>query len=198
MLFQKLWPLVIIYRKWIGSGLVALAVILAITAATSRDTTTVVIARKNIPAGAEIVASDLKVVATDYVWRDAIKNIESAVGLRAVTTISSGQPLGKSDLQAKQIFDPNNPRAVKVSLPKATGSSDLSIGSRVDVYAKPDSGKVRKIFSNALVLSAAKDGWSPLGGTDQGVALAVLPSQIRQLAELSESTTYTFVTLAQY
>lgn len=197
MLFQKLWPLVIIYRKWIGSALVALAVILAITAATSRDTKTVVIARKNIPAGAEIVASDLKVVATDYVWKDAIKNIGSAVGLRAVTTISSGQPLGKSDLQAKQIFDPKHPRAVKVSLPRATGSSDLSIGSRVDVYAKLEAGKVKKIFSNALVLTATKNGWSPLGSTDQAVALAVLPSQIMQLAELAESTTYTFVTLAQ-
>lgn len=197
MLFQKLWPFAIIYRKWIGSGLVALAVILAITATTSRNTETFVVARKSIPAGAKISATDLELVSTHYVWQDAVRDIESVVGLRAVTAISSGQPLGKSDLQAKQIFDPNNPRAVKVSLPKATGSSDLSIGSRVDVYAKPDSGKVRKIFSNALVLSAAKDGWSPLGGTDQGVALAVLPSQIRQLAELSESTTYTFVTLAQ-
>ncbi len=197
MEFHKLQVAIISYRRWLGAILISISLLVFVHQLVGRSALLIVVAKETIESGQVISRSDLQMVRSNYTWPDAVTDYSKAVGMRAIIELASGQPLSKSGLMRRLIFDPHSPSAVKITLPNTNSSADLKIGTRVDVYAASDSVGATKVISDALVISVRKSEWAGFGNSNSGISLAVLPSQAKQVANFGDSAKYTFVTLAK-
>ncbi len=197
MKFHKIHVAIISNRRWLGAILISISLLVFVHQLTAASTRQLVVAAETIESGHLISPNDLQTVKSNYSWPDAVTDISSAVGKRAILEIKAGQPLSNSELAQKLIFDPRTPDAVKITLPNTNGTADLKVGSRVDVFAGSDSFPAFKVISNALVISVRKSDWAGFGNSSSGVSLAILPSQVKQVANFGDSAHYTFVTLAK-
>ena len=193
MNINKVRPIVIAYRRWVAAGLVALSVSLLISLGKPSPTFQVVSTTHPIQIGAIIRAKDVQLMPINFIWTSAIIEPKSIVGTHASRTLTKNEPISRTDVVAKKVFDPANSTAVAVTLPKNFSASDLQAGDRVDVYARAQTGKVRLVASNALVLSQ-HTGKNLVDGSDT-VSLAVSPAQVAKIAAYDETVRFTFVTL---
>ena len=197
MEFHKIHVAIISNRRWVGAILISISLLIFGHQLIARSARLIVVAKGPIESGQVISRSDLQTVKSTYTWPDAVTDFKRAVGKRAVMEFAAGQPLSNSGLTPRLIFDPQTPSAVKITLPNTNSSADLKVGSRVDVYAGSDAIPATKVISDALVISVRKSDWAGFGNSNSGVSLAVLPNQVRQVADFSDSAHYTFVTLAK-
>ncbi|MCX6404072.1 MAG: flagella basal body P-ring formation protein FlgA [Actinobacteria bacterium] len=193
MKINKVRPFLIAYRKWIAAGLVAFAVSLLISAGRTSPSFQVVSTTRPIKAGAIIRASDVQLMPINFIWNSAISEAKSIVGTRASRSLEKNEPISRADVATKKIFDPLNSSAVAITLPKNFSAADLQAGDRVDVYACTQTGQVKRVARNALVLSQ-HDRENLMDGSAT-VSLAVSSGQVEKIASYDDTVQFTFVTL---
>jgi len=194
MNINKVRPFLFAYRRWIAAALIAVSISFLISAGRTASKFQIVTATRYVQAGSIIHASDIAKTQIDFVWKHAFVDIDSLVGARATRALETNQPISKSDVSRKKIFDPVNPTAVAITLPKNSSAANLQAGDRVDVYASTRNTQVKQVANNALVLDQATQ--KDLMAADATVSLAVRSNQVAQIAAYDDSVRFTFVTLA--
>lgn len=194
MNFNKVRPFLIAYRRWIAAGMVAMAISLLLGATRTSGTYQVVIASRNIEAGSKIGLSDIQLVPINFLWDQAVVDTKTLVGKNATRSISAKEPISQSDVSTKKIFDPQNPSAVAITLPTDSGTTDLVVGSRVDVYASTQNGRAKRVVNNALVLTQRTQ--RNLMDMNSTISLAVRIEQVPEIAAYDNTVRFTFATLS--
>ena len=194
MNLNQVRPFLIAYRRWIAAGLVAFSVSLLISVGQSSQSFRVVSTTHPIKAGAIFRANDIQLISINLIWKGAILETKSIIGTRASRSLEKNEPISQADVATKKIFDPLNPHALAITLPKNFSASDLQAGDRVDVYACAQTGTVKRVARNALVLS--QNNHSNLMDGGATVSLAVGSDQVEKIASYTDTVQFTFVTLS--
>lgn len=190
---SKILPFLIAYRKWVAAITVALAISILISAVHPTSRYQVVVAKHTIALGEKLRTEDLELKQIDFLWAQATTQISSVVGTHALRKIDSGEPISGSSVSSRKIFDPQNLRAVVITLPRGTSASELQDGTRVDVYASSENGQARRVVSNALVLS--QNTQTGVMDSVATLSLAVSPDQVARLASYDDTVRFTFAAL---
>ncbi|GAA4360090.1 Flp pilus assembly protein CpaB [Angustibacter luteus] len=174
-------------RRWLAAGCAAAATAVALgtLAPDPRPGVPVLVAARDVPAGAALQDGDLDVVrrpATE-VPAQALTSTDAAVGrvvaapLRAREVLTRSRLVGRSLLAARPAGDV----MVPVRMADGAASALLTPGSRVDVLvAAPDQPAARTVARGATVLAvpgAASSGASTGGSTLLGGSAATDPGQ---------------------
>jgi len=191
---NKVRPFLFAYRRWIAAALIAVSISFLFSAGRTASKFQVITATRYVAAGSIIHASDIQKTPIDFAWKHALVGLDSVVGARVTRALEANQPINKSDVSRKKIFDPVNPTAVAITLPKNSSAANLQTGDRVDVYASIQNTKAKQVVSNALVLDQARQ--KNLVDTDATISLAVRSNQVAQIAAYDDSVRFTFVILA--
>ena len=196
MNISKLLPFLISYRRWIAAVIIALAISFLVSAGHSRTQFQVVTAKHSIPVGSKLRDEDLQLKQIDFLWPQAITDIRTVSGAHATRRLSANEPISKSDVSMRKIYDLQNPTAVLITLPRSSSASDLPDGSRVDVYASTENGDAKRVVTNALVVNQHdQSGLIESGAT---ISLAVSPEQVVRIASYDDTVRFTFAALASY
>jgi Flp pilus assembly protein CpaB len=133
-------------------------------------TTSAVVARHDLPAGATLAASDLTVAAfPDALVPDgALRSVKAAVGATLTAAVRRGEVL--TDVRAQAGYaDSLAPGEAAAPLRLADGgvAAVLRVGERVDVVASGRNAASRTLVTSARVIAVpeASSSTDPLSGT---------------------------------
>ena len=169
-------------RAIVGGLLVAVAFVgtyAAATGLTGSDTRSVLVVTRDLPTGARIEASDVRVVQTELGSAVAGGTIASpgvAIGTTLTGPVKSGEILQAGSLTAKAGSATQPEMSFSIPSSRALGNT-LSSGETVDVLVSDKGGSntpARVVVSNVTILKSSAAGNSALGASgDVTITVAV-------------------------
>lgn len=188
-------------RRLLAAGFAAVATwaALSATSTTPQETIAVLVAARDLPAGATLAVDDLRSVGfrPDTVPSGVVAGPEAAVGRLLAAPVGVGEPITRirlvgADLAAAQ----PGLRAVPVRLPDPSMVALLEVGDLIDlVAADPEGGQVTTVAAGALVLALPAPGDGGLtraaGLPGSLVVIGLTPGDV---APVTSATLTAFVT----
>ncbi|MDO5025086.1 MAG: SAF domain-containing protein [Trueperella sp.] len=158
------WRAVLWRWRWVGYALVILGVFQAIVsalAATHPAQLEIVVAARDLSAGQELTARDLKLISVpaSAAPPQYLPQIDDALAQHVVAAIPAGAPILRGQLLGDEFLASAPPGTVIAAVPLADtgGLQLLQVGNQVDLYAPPDE------FSSSATATLVAAGISIVG-----------------------------------
>lgn len=188
-------------RRWIAAGAAAVAMIAVagVVAPPPEPTAPVVVAARDLPAGARLAPQDLRVVELPVGAAPAdAASVDAVVGERLAAPVAAREPVGPRRVAAAPAWVPGpGETAVPVRIPDAGVVALLSVGDEVDLVATdPQSGTSEVVARGVRVAALPAPGDS--GGSDLasagGLVVVVAPS--RDATDIAGAAVRSFLSVA--
>ncbi|WP_417216108.1 Flp pilus assembly protein CpaB [Arthrobacter sp.] len=185
--YRRSWREVLaVYRRPLAAALAALAVAASLSALAPEHTATVpvVVAARDLPAGAVLQASSLRIshLASQALPPDVFASTESVTGQQLALPVAAGSPLGSAMLVGPGLLTGTAPGTVAVPVrPSDTETIGLlAPGQLVDVVLSEGNGYERSVDSTVIahrvpvlwVPSGSSGSWLEAGDTAGMVVVA--------------------------
>lgn len=176
------------HRRGLGTvaATVCLFACLAVLTPPAPETRTVVVAASLLPAGSQLAAADLKLVAlpVEAVPDQALTQLDEATGRTLTGALTSGSVLTTASLLSGRDGTSPDERLVPFRVPDAATVALLQVGDRISVVGASTDGGVIDLASDVRVAALPAPGASGSLGGESG-ALVVVAADPETAARLA-------------
>jgi Flp pilus assembly protein CpaB len=143
---HKYYPLIVRYRRSIAATLAGLGTLIALSIVipSPGSQTKVLVTTRALSAGTTLTASDFtqKSLPDDLAWSTLPADPTEIMGRVLAHSLSSNQPISRSDLIGSGLLTglPENYVAVSIPVNASTSASLLNVGNVIDVYGSSTDG----------------------------------------------------------
>lgn len=205
---NRIYPYLIAYRRMLSAVCAGLAVILLLSVIKpgGPQTSQVLVAARELPAGTELTEDDLVFakLAKQSQWPGLVSDPGNYLGRVLAHSLAANQPLNERDLLGPELLTGLGPGLVAVAVPAGNESSNilLQVGDAIDIYgaASDLSSTAVLVAHNARVLALPQSHSTGMlsGGSDkQSVVVAINSGEANLVASQMGSGNFTFALLPQ-
>jgi Flp pilus assembly protein CpaB len=181
---HKYYPLIVRYRRSIAATLAGLGTLIALSIVipSPGSQTKVLVATRALSAGTTLTASDFtqKSLPDDLAWSTLPADPTEIMGRVLAHSLSSNQPISRSDLIGSGLLTglPENYVAVSIPVNASTSASLLNVGNVIDVYGSSNDGFNTGVLiaSRARILALPSNSKSTMfsgGSTTSSIIVGV-------------------------
>lgn len=181
---HKYYPLIVRYRRSIAATLAGLGTLIALSILipSPGSQTKVLVTTRALSAGTTLTASDFtsKSLPDDLAWSTLPADPTEIMGRVLAHSLSSNQPISRSDLIGSGLLAglPENYVAVSIPVNASTSASLLNVGNVIDVYGTSTDGFNTGVLiaSRARILALPSNSKSTIfsgGSTTSSIIVGV-------------------------
>ena len=181
---HKYYPLIVRYRRSIAATLAGLGTLIALSIMipSPGSQTKVLVTTRALSAGTTLTASDFtqKSLPDDLAWSTLPADPTEIMGRVLAHSLSSNQPISRSDLIGSGLLTglPENYVAVSIPVNASTSASLLNVGNVIDVYGSSNDGFNTGVLiaSRARILALPSNSKSTMfsgGSTTSSIIVGV-------------------------
>jgi len=181
---HKYYPLIVRYRRSIAATLAGLGTLIALSIVipSPGSQTKVLVTTRALSAGTTLTASDFtqKSLPDDLAWSTLPAEPTDIMGRVLAHSLSSNQPISRSDLIGSGLLTglPENYVAVSIPVNASTSASLLNVGNVIDVYGSSNDGFNTGVLiaSRARILALPSNSKSTMfsgGSTTSSIIVGV-------------------------
>ncbi len=181
---HKYYPLIVRYRRSIAATLAGLGTLIALSIVipSPGSQTKVLVTTRALSAGTTLTASDFtqKSLPDDLAWSTLPADPTEIMGRVLAHSLSSNQPISRSDLIGSGLLTglPENYVAVSIPVNASTSASLLNVGNVIDVYGSSTDGFNTGVLiaSRARILALPSNSKSTIfsgGSTTSSIIVGV-------------------------
>ena len=181
---HKYYPLIVRYRRSIAATLAGLGTLIALSIVipSPGSQTKVLVTTRALSAGTTLTASDFtqKSLPDDLAWSTLPADPTEIMGRVLAHSLSSNQPISRSDLIGSGLLTglPENYVAVSIPVNASTSASLLNVGNVIDVYGSSNDGFNTGVLiaSRARILALPSNSKSTMfsgGSTTSSIIVGV-------------------------
>ncbi|MEY3606102.1 MAG: hypothetical protein RL289_282 [Actinomycetota bacterium] len=181
---HKYYPLIVRYRRSIAATFAGLGTLIALSILipSPGSQTKVLVTTRALSAGTTLTASDFtqKSLPDDLAWSTLPADPTEIMGRVLAHSLSSNQPISRSDLIGSGLLAglPENYVAVSIPVNASTSASLLNVGNVIDVYGSSTDGFNTGVLiaSRARILALPSNSKSTMfsgGSTTSSIIVGV-------------------------
>ena len=181
---HKYYPLIVRYRRSIAATLAGLGTLIALSIMipSPGSQTKVLVTTRALSAGTTLTDSDFtqKSLPDDLAWSTLPADPTEIMGRVLAHSLSSNQPISRSDLIGSGLLTglPENYVAVSIPVNASTSASLLNVGNVIDVYGSSNDGFNTGVLiaSRARILALPSNSKSTMfsgGSTTSSIIVGV-------------------------